>query len=141
MKQAHPSEFADPAMPSAFPAALCWRKAAAIEVLLITARRSGRWIVPKGHPILGLPIHEAAAREAWEEAGVQGRVDPAPLGRYRPGTLGRTEVQLHPLAVDCMLDDYPEAGQRLRLWLPPDQAAARVGDRGLAALIAGFHPS
>ena len=84
MKQAHPTEFADPAN-SAYPAALCWRRAAAgIEVLLITARRSGRWIVPKGHPIRGLPVHEAAAREAWEEAGVQGRVNPAPLGRYRP---------------------------------------------------------
>lgn len=138
MKQARPTEFAGPAN-TAHPAALCWRRAAAgIEVLLITARRSGRWIVPKGHPIPGLPVHEAAAREAWEEAGVQGRVDPAPLGRYCPGG---TEVQLHPLAVDQMLDDYPEAGQRLRLWLAPDKAAARVAHPGLAALIAGFRPS
>jgi 8-oxo-dGTP pyrophosphatase MutT (NUDIX family) len=138
MKQAHPTEFADPAN-SAYPAALCWRRAAAgIEVLLITARRSGRWIVPKGHPIRGLPVHEAAAREAWEEAGVQGRVNPAPLGRYRPGGF---VVQLHPLEVAQMLDDFPEAGQRLRLWLPPDKAAARVADPGLAALISGFRPS
>jgi 8-oxo-dGTP pyrophosphatase MutT (NUDIX family) len=138
MKQARPTDFADPAN-SAHPAALCWRMAGAgVEVLLITARRSGRWIVPKGHPIRGLPVHEAAAREAWEEAGVQGRVDPAPLGRYRPGSF---DVQVHPLHVALMLDDYPEAGQRLRLWLAPEKAAQRVADPGLAALIAGFCPS
>lgn len=140
MKQAHPSEFAETANPLPNPAALCWRRSASgVQVLLITARRSGRWIVPRGHPIRGLPTHEAAAREAWEEAGVQGRVDPVPLGLYRPG--GGAAVQVHPLAVACMLDDFPEAGQRLRLWLAPTEAAARVADPDLAALIAGFHPS
>ena len=53
-------------------AALCFRETdTGKDVLLITSRGTGRWIVPKGWPIDGMGGSEAALREAWEEAGVR----------------------------------------------------------------------
>jgi 8-oxo-dGTP pyrophosphatase MutT (NUDIX family) len=55
-------------------------EAAALEVLIVTTRQSKRWIVPKGWPIKGLTPSKSAAREAFEEAGVIGRVPKAAIG-------------------------------------------------------------
>jgi 8-oxo-dGTP pyrophosphatase MutT (NUDIX family) len=52
----------------------------AVRVLLITSRDTRRWVVPKGNLIRGLAGHEAAAHEAFEEAGVSGIPCPTPLG-------------------------------------------------------------
>ena len=53
-----------------------------IEVLLITSRKTNRWIIPKGWPMKGKKRHEAAAQEALEEAGISGHVHKKPLGSY-----------------------------------------------------------
>jgi 8-oxo-dGTP pyrophosphatase MutT (NUDIX family) len=55
------------------------------RVMLVTTRGTGRWIIPKGHPEPRLKPHELAAKEAFEEAGVVGRVRPEAIGRYRIG--------------------------------------------------------
>ena len=57
-----------------------------LEVLLITSRETGRWIIPKGGPIKGFKPGQTAALEAYEEAGVRGRVSARPLGRAVAGT-------------------------------------------------------
>jgi hypothetical protein len=65
--------------------ALCFRRtdgASGIEILIITSRDSGRWIIPKGWPMKRKKPYEAAAIEAWEEAGVCGSVCKKPVGRY-----------------------------------------------------------
>jgi 8-oxo-dGTP pyrophosphatase MutT (NUDIX family) len=49
---------------------------------LVTTRRTKRWIIPKGWPIKGLKPSKTAAREAFEEAGVSGRVGAKPLGVF-----------------------------------------------------------
>ena len=51
-----------------------------VEILLVTSRSRRRWILPKGLPVDGLEPSEAAAREAFEEAGV---FDAATGARYR----------------------------------------------------------
>ena len=53
-----------------------------LEILLITSRGSGRWIIPKGWPMAGLSPSQAAALEALEEAGVTGNVSADSVGRY-----------------------------------------------------------
>ena len=65
--------------------ALPWRLAPknGIEVLLVTGRRSGRWSIPKGWPMPGKSLAEAAEQEAFEEAGVKGTIDPNPIGTFR----------------------------------------------------------
>ena len=73
-------------------------------MLLVTSRETRRWIVPKGWPWPEVPDHEAAAAEAWEEAGVRGRILADELGTYtydkqRDGILLTVEVVVYLLEV------------------------------------------
>jgi 8-oxo-dGTP pyrophosphatase MutT (NUDIX family) len=114
------------------------------EVLLVTGRRSGRWMIPKGWPMAGKSLADSAAREAFEEAGIKGRIDPEPIGRFRHIKqhllFGRMEVDIlvHPLTVKRELKDWPERGERLRKWFTLDEAVTRVDSRELAQLIVRF---
>lgn len=112
-----------------------------IEVLLVTSRRSGRWTIPKGWPMAGKTLAEAAAQEAFEEAGVKGTVDPRPIGTVRhvkqklvSGDLEVTIV-VHPMWVDREFPKWPEIGQRKRKWFRPKDAAKRVDSPELSELI------
>ena len=58
------------------------RRRGSCEVMLITSRDTGRWIVPKGWPMRGKPDDEAAAQEAFEEAGVEGEISRDPVGSF-----------------------------------------------------------
>lgn len=123
--------------------ALPWRLAPknGIEVLLVTGRRSGRWTIPKGWPMAGKTLAEAAALEAYEEAGVRGTIHPRPIGTYRHRkqalVVGDIEVNIvvHPLWVDRELEKWPELGQRKRKWFLAKDAAKRVASPELGALI------
>jgi 8-oxo-dGTP pyrophosphatase MutT (NUDIX family) len=89
--------------------------------LLITSRRTGRWIFPKGSAIEGMMPWEVAAQEALEEAGVEGEIDTVPIGAYRDlKTVGirrmEIEVDLYPLRVVHQLEDWPEKRSRHRHW-------------------------
>lgn len=128
-------------------AALCYRTSRrAIEVLLITSRDTGRWVIPKGWPMAGLPPEEAAAREAFEEAGVKGKITGDALGTY--GYLKRLpddetlpcRVQVFPLRVSRMSNDFPEKGQRRLKWFKPAAAAKKVQEAELQAILSGFKP-
>ena len=56
---------------------------AKVQVLLITSRDTGRWIIPKGNIDAGATPAKAAQREAYEEAGVKGTITSLlPLGFY-----------------------------------------------------------
>jgi len=123
-------------------AALCLRDGAkGPEVLLITSRGTGRWILPKGWPMAHRTLAEAAAQEAWEEAGVRGRIDEAEFGRYRAakdtggGLMVPCDVAAFRLTVEQLADDYPEAAQRTRRWLRPADAATLVREDGLRDLL------
>ena len=63
--------------------ALCWRRTGkGVRVMLITSRDTGRWIIPKGWPMRNRTEAEAAAREAWEEAGLRGDILDRSIGVY-----------------------------------------------------------
>jgi 8-oxo-dGTP pyrophosphatase MutT (NUDIX family) len=132
-------------------AALCWRRAEGrIEVLLVTSRETARWVIPKGWPIDGLPETEGAAREAWEEAGVQGEIGATCLGVYsydkvidRAGEAPQAVpcvVAVYPMQVTALRRDFPEAAERRIKWFALDKAARKVVEPELAALIARFDP-
>jgi 8-oxo-dGTP pyrophosphatase MutT (NUDIX family) len=136
---------ADGGTPRSQVAALCFRVAhGRTEVLLVTSRDTGRWVLPKGWPMKGRTPAGAAAREAFEEAGVLGRIAEAPLGSYGYGKVmpdGSTlpcRVEVFPLAVRRLVDDYPERRQRVRKWMTPRKAAARVAEPELADLLERF---
>jgi 8-oxo-dGTP pyrophosphatase MutT (NUDIX family) len=123
--------------------ALPWRLAQknGIEVLLVTGRKSGRWTIPKGWPMPGKSLAEAAAQEAFEEAGVKGTINSKPIGTFRHvkqlNIVGDLEVDIvvHPLWVDRELEKWPEVGQRKRKWFKPKDAAKRVDSPELSAMI------
>ena len=63
--------------------ALCYRGSdGKIQILLITSRRTKRWIIPKGWPENDMTPGESAANEAVEEAGVAGKLRERPFGVY-----------------------------------------------------------
>ena len=126
-------------------AALCWRTGPrGLEVLLITSRHSKRWILPKGWLQPELTAAENAAREAFEEAGVTGKTGTQPVGHYhylkvrRESSAVPVSVDVFALAVTKQLDDWPEKGQRSMIWVPLDQAAAKVTEPGLRAVLKDF---
>lgn len=114
------------------------------EVMLITSRETGRWIIPKGWPQKGRSPHVVAMREAYEEAGLKGRIRKRPLGTFRyhkrlagdQGVICRVTVFL--LEVKRQLDDWPEKRSRKRCWLAPGAAADRVEEEELCALLSGL---
>ena len=127
-------------------AALCYRgKGDQKEVLLITSRGTGRWILPKGWPIDGMNGAEAAMQEAWEEAGVRdGKLAQEPLGEFHydkeldGGHVAPCSAKVYPIKVKQLETDFPEAGQRTRTWVPADKAAEMVQEADLQALLRAF---
>ncbi|NKN38611.1 NUDIX hydrolase [Agrobacterium sp. a22-2] len=128
-------------------AALCYRqrkKQEQVEVLLITSRDTGRWVIPKGWPMEGKKSHAVAEREAFEEAGVKGKVARDPIGHYsyakgmEGGLKISCKVQVYPLEVKDMLKDFPEKGTRRAEWVSCEEAAARVQEPELKVLFHRF---
>ncbi|MBI1620674.1 NUDIX hydrolase [Aquamicrobium zhengzhouense] len=127
-------------------AALPWRRnnKGEIEVLLVTSRGTGRWVLPKGWPEDDEQPFEAATREAMEEAGIRGDISSAPLGKYYyqkklpTGMEWRCEVAVYPLEVDDIADKWPERKKRQRRWFAPKDAARLVDEPDLGELISSF---
>jgi 8-oxo-dGTP pyrophosphatase MutT (NUDIX family) len=125
-------------------AALPWRQAQGFEILLITSRETRRWVIPKGWPMPAHSASESAAQEAYEEAGVRGRMTAQAIGYYgyskrlRGGGKKRFRVEVFGMEVTEVLDLWPEAHERTRQWLSPAEAAIRVNEPELAILIRAF---
>nr|WP_249139004.1 NUDIX hydrolase [Actibacterium sp. MT2.3-13A] len=116
------------------------------EVLMITSRDTGRWVIPKGWPIEGLSPPQSAAQEAWEEAGVEGKVYDRKLGVYSyakgmdKGADLPCTVAVYPLKVKTLRDKFPERSERRRKWMSPKKAAQRVNEPELAEILENFDP-
>jgi 8-oxo-dGTP pyrophosphatase MutT (NUDIX family) len=126
-------------------AALPWRKSdSGIEVMLITSRDTGRWVLPKGWPEAAEDLSLAAAREAGEEAGLSGSVAHRELGRYfyakmlSSGEEVPCEVLVFPLEVDRVAEKWKEKRQRKRKWVSPAEAARMINEPDLCKLISAF---
>jgi 8-oxo-dGTP pyrophosphatase MutT (NUDIX family) len=119
--------------------ALCWRRHG--EVLLVTSRDTGRWVIPKGWPCDGLGPDGSAAREAWEEAGVEGQIDPRCLGvfSYEKAMLPQPSVPcivgVYGLRVQKLQRRFPERRERRRKWFTLDKAARKVAEPELRELM------
>jgi 8-oxo-dGTP pyrophosphatase MutT (NUDIX family) len=111
-----------------------------IELLLVTSRGTGQWIVPKGWPIRGRSRAEAAAQEAYEEAGVRGSIAAEEIGQFdhsksRPLGFLHTRVVVYLLEVEQELTRWPEKTKRKRRWFTVEEAARAVRAPGLRRLI------
>lgn len=123
-------------------AALPWRyRGLRREILLISSRDTGRWVIPKGWPIKGLSPAETAAREAYEEAGLGGQVSKKPIGEFEygkrldNGTVQPTKVAVFSFEQMVQHPDWPEQGQRRRQWFTVPEAADAVDEPELKDII------
>lgn len=113
-----------------------------VRFLLVTARGSGRWLIPKGNIDAGLTPAQAAAKEAYEEAGIRGKITTdTPLGFFTSFKALKSErkrpvtVEVYALLVDRQLKRWPEREQREVCWMSADDAAKSVKEPGLTQLM------
>ncbi|HYD29249.1 MAG TPA: NUDIX hydrolase [Azospirillaceae bacterium] len=111
------------------------------RVLLVTSRETRRWVIPKGWPEKHVQPHELAAREAYEEAGLVGRVGQRPFAsfqyekRLKSGRTTTCVVQTYLFEVEEELDDWPEKAERERRWMSPAEAAGLVTEGDLGQIL------
>ena len=111
-----------------------------VEVVLVTTRGSGRWTIPKGNRMAGLPDYRAAETEALEEAGLVGVISEKPLGRYQfwkrqDAHWALADVTVFVLSVNEQVETFKEKGQRDIKAFSFEDAAETVYEPGLSALI------
>ena len=107
-----------------------------IEILLVTSRGRGRWIIPKGVIDPGATAVESAGKEAYEEAGIRGRVSSEPVGEYQYRKWGGVcTVQVFALEVFDVLETWPENSSRHRQWMSAEEAANAVEEPALKQFI------
>ena len=123
-------------------AALPWRYSGdRREILLISSRDTGRWVIPKGWLIRGLTPAETAAREAYEEAGIGGQMSKKPIGHFEygkrlaNGNVKPITVEVFALEQIIQHLEWPEQGQRMLKWFSVPEAAESVAEPGLKAII------
>lgn len=113
------------------------------EILLVTSRTRGRWVLPKGMITPGMTPPQSALKEAWEEAGVAGTVSGRCLGVYRYMKTRRCGVrccvvQVYAMKVTAVLPRWPEQRLRRRRWMSIDEAICQVMNPDLKRLLTRF---
>lgn len=114
------------------------------QVMLVTSRETRRWVLPKGWPEKDHKPWQLAAREAYEEAGLIGRIEQKSIGSYHYNkwldekTFVPCQVSVFVMQVERQLEDWPEKSQRETRWFTPGQAAMLVDEGGLVRLLLGF---
>lgn len=107
-----------------------------IEVMLITSSGGKRWVIPKGLIEPNMTSQDSAAKEAWEEAGVLGKVFPDLMGTYeyyKSGCAWQVDVFL--LQVETVVENWPEAYKRKRQWVSIPKAIKRVDEPELKMIL------
>lgn len=131
-------------------AAICYRQSKAAdgyEMLVVTGRTSGRWVLPRGWPMEGKAPHQVAEREAFEEAGIKGKADKQPIGHYTyakqigDGRVVPCLVEIYAVKVEKIVKNYKEHGQRQRRWVSFTEAQNLVEEPELRGLIMQFGTS
>ncbi|MBT4360040.1 MAG: NUDIX hydrolase [Candidatus Marinimicrobia bacterium] len=109
------------------------------KVVVITARGSKRWIIPKGSIDWELSAQESAGKEALEEAGIKGEVLPDEIGTYTYEKLGGSyKVRLYYMEVTKLKEKWDEKHFRKRKLLPPKQAIKKVVPAAVSKIMASF---
>ena len=118
-------------------AAIVWRRAAdELEVLLVTSVRRGRWIVPKGVVERQMTPAESARKEAWEEAGVDGKISSRVIGVYQYEKWGGLcSVAVYLMELTSEEDDWPERKVRRRRWMSFKKAMKAIENPDLSEIL------
>ena len=126
--------------------ALAWQDVDGVRKFwLVTSRRTQRWVLPKGSIDPGMTAPEAAAQEAFEEAGLLGEMSEAAVGSYcvpkiRPPLIWAVEVFLFPMRVAEVQPEWLEQDQRVRRLVSIDEAADLILEPEIVDLVMGALP-
>jgi 8-oxo-dGTP pyrophosphatase MutT (NUDIX family) len=110
-------------------AAVCYRRRGpSVEFLLVNTNGGNKWTFPKGDPELSLSHGKAAEREAWEEAGVSGEIEPRHFCLYihskgvfwRPP--GVREYVIKAFLLEVKQEENPPETSRNPTWFSPEEA-------------------
>ncbi|MEN8106613.1 MAG: histidine phosphatase family protein [Pseudomonadota bacterium] len=107
------------------------------EILVIASSKQHHLVVPKGIKDPGLSPQESAAKEAMEEAGIEGEVADTALGSYTCEKWGATcTVAVYPMKVTRVIPDEEwEERHRGRQWVSPEKAASQLKQEELRPLV------
>lgn len=119
--------------------AICFRgRGKDCQVLLMTSRDTGRWVIPKGNVEKKESARHAASREAKEEAGIRGKVSKKAFGRYiyvKEKEEIACIVSVFLVETIAALPNFPEAKERQFEWMAPVAASRRVDEPELKSLL------
>lgn len=103
-------------------------------ICAITTKRGSRWIVPRGH-LKRSGAMQTAIDEAWEEAGISGRLCADPIGVYDVQKNGHAITTLAFLMdVSHVATQWPERSYRNRCWMSLKQFRRRIDDPELVRM-------
>ncbi|WP_206245377.1 NUDIX hydrolase [Novosphingobium terrae] len=97
-----------------------------VEVLLVTSRGKGHWILPKGHVKPGKSAAISAQEEVYEEAGACGSIHQTLHAAARDPRGSHAPMQIFTLQVDRLAITWPEMFQRKRRWVSLRQAMRTI---------------
>lgn len=110
-------------------AAVCYRRrGSAVQFLLVNTNGGSKWTFPKGDPEPNLSHSQAAEREALEEAGVRGAIEPRHFHLYihSKGVFwkapGVQEFVIKAFLLEVEELDEPHEVQRNPTWFGPEEA-------------------
>jgi 8-oxo-dGTP pyrophosphatase MutT (NUDIX family) len=118
-----------------------WKDDGTFQVLMVTSRDTGRWVMPKGWTMNGKKPWAAAEIEALEEAGAVGFIASQAIGSYTykkkldDGSSLKCEVDVYPMVVEHLKRNWKERNERKRRWFSAKGAAKRVNEPKLAKLL------
>jgi 8-oxo-dGTP pyrophosphatase MutT (NUDIX family) len=110
-------------------AAVCYRVGGRGVEFLLVRTRGGRWTFPKGGIEPGLTRAQSAALEAFEEAGVHGRIELASFARYvrrAPSKSGDKSILVLAFLCEVLRLAKPQEPKRNRTWFPAEKAKRRL---------------
>lgn len=118
-----------------------WDAKGTLQILMVTSRDTGRWVMPKGWEMDGKKPWAAAEIEALEEAGAVGYIAQEAIGTYRyakimdNGAIVPCRVRVYPMIVEKLKPRWKERQERKRRWFTAKAAAKRVDEEDLSALL------
>lgn len=112
--------------------------AAGLQIMVVASSKRKHWVIPKGIHEPGLSDRESAAKEALEEAGVEGVVADDEIGSYRyPKWDAFCDVKVYPMKVEREIDEADwEESHRGRQWVPVEDAVAMVKNEDVKRIVA-----
>lgn len=106
-----------------------------IEIMLVTTRK-GNWTIPKGIIEDDLTPQSSAAKEAREEAGIEGKVKEEKIGTYTYKKWGGTcSVKVYKMKVKKIYEKWEEENFRTRMWIPLDSVHKFITNKKLLDII------